>query len=110
MRRHARQSYTGPIQVTWKDSRGQLKSIRTKCLDLSAEGARLETDLPIPSRTSVTLHSPTYGSLGTASVRHCVRHVLKYHLGVEFTSSLALAGQGRKRFLDDIQARSQETP
>ena len=96
------------MQVSWKDSRGQVKNLRAKCLDLSAEGARLETDTPIPSRTNITLHSARYGSLGSASVRHCVRHVLKYHLGVEFTSSLMLAGDGRKRCLEESQPPEQE--
>ncbi len=96
------------MQVSWKDARGQVKSLRAKCLDLSADGARLETDLPIPARTNITLHSARHGSLGTASVRHCVRHTLKYFIGVEFTSSLALAGQGRKRCLDEIQPYPEE--
>lgn len=98
------------MQVSWKDSQGQVKNLRARCLDLSAEGARLETDMPIPSRTSITLHSTRYGSLGTASVRHCVRHTLKYFIGVEFTSSLALAGQGRKRCLEEAQLPSQGQP
>lgn len=103
MRRHARWQLKGPVQVSWKDSNGVVRSVRAKCLDLSAEGARLETDLPIPARSSITLHSERYGSLGSATVRHCVRHTLKYSIGVEFTSVLALAGQGRKRWLEEIQ-------
>jgi hypothetical protein len=75
---------------------------RAKCLDLSAEGARLETDNPIPARTTITLQSARYGSLGTASVRHCLRQALKYSIGVEFTASLVLAPQGRKRCLDEM--------
>jgi hypothetical protein len=108
MRRHARQPFEDQMKVSWRDARGQVKSLRAKCLDLSADGARLETDLPIPARTSITLHSARYGNLGIASVRHCVRHTLKYSIGVEFTSSLALAGQARKRCLDEIQPISEE--
>jgi len=103
MRRHARLPFEAQMQVSWKDARGRVQKVRAKCLDLSAEGARLETDTPIPARSSITLDSARYGSLGTASVRHCVRKVLKYSIGVEFTSSLALAGQGRKRCLDEMQ-------
>jgi len=108
MRRHPRRSFQGLMQVSWKDSRGQIKSLRAKCLDLSDEGAQLETDVPIPSRTSITLNSTRYGTLGTASVRHCVRHTLKYFIGVEFTSSLALASQARKRCLEEAQPPLQE--
>jgi PilZ domain-containing protein len=104
MRRHARLPFDAQMQVSWKDARGQVQNLRAKCLDLSAEGVRLETDTPIPARTSVTLQSPRYGGLGTASVRHCVRRALKYSVGLEFTSLLALAGSGRKRCLDEIQS------
>ena len=98
------------MRVSWKDSRGQVKNLRARCLDLSAEGARLETSEPIPSRTSITLHSEQHGSLGTASVRYCVRHILKYHLGVEFTASLALAGQARRRCLAESCPPAKDQP
>jgi len=107
LRRHARLPFETQVQVSWKDARGRVQNLRARCLDLSAEGARLETDAPIPARTSITLQSPRYGSLGTASVRHCVRQTLKYTVGVEFTSSLALASQGRKRCLDEIQLHTE---
>ena len=91
------------MQVSWKDARGNVQNLRAKCLDLSAEGARLEVDAPIPVRTKVTLQSERYGSLGSASVRHCVRHILKYSIGLEFTASLALADLARKRCLNEIR-------
>ena len=94
----------------WRDPRGQVQTLRAKCLDLSAEGARLETDTPIPARAGVTLQSARYGSLGTASVRSCVRHTLKYWIGVEFTSSLPLASQGRKRCLEQIHPPAEGQP
>jgi hypothetical protein len=98
------------MQMFWRDPRGQVQTLRAKCLDLSAEGARLETDTPIPARAGVTLQSARYGSLGTASVRSCVRHTLKYWIGVEFTSSLPLASQGRKRCLEQIQPPAEGQP
>jgi len=110
MRRHSRLPFETQMQVSWKDARGQVQKLRAKCLDLSAEGARLETDTPIPARTSVSLDSTRYGALGTASVRHCVRNTLKYLIGVEFTSSLPLAGSGRKRCLAEIQSRTEVRP
>jgi hypothetical protein len=94
MRRHARLPFEARMQVSWKDSRGQVQSQRAKCLDLSAEGAAWRRTHPSRRAPVITLHSTRYGSLGTASVRHCVRHTLKYSIGVEFTSSLALAGHG----------------
>ena len=76
---------------------------------MSAEGARLETDIPIAARTSVTLDSPRHGSLGSASVRHCVRNTLKYSIGVEFTSSLALASRGRQRCIEEISGPAENS-
>ncbi|MGA2131635.1 MAG: PilZ domain-containing protein [Bryobacteraceae bacterium] len=110
MRRHARYPYDGVLQVSWKDSRGLIKKVQARCVDLSAEGACLETDTPIPTRTSITLHSARHGSLGTASVRHCVRDALKYSIGVEFTSALTLAQLGRKRCFQEVQPPPQAQP
>jgi hypothetical protein len=110
MRRHARLPFEGEIWVSWKCSRGLVQKMRAKCMDLSAEGARLLTDLPIAARTNISLTSPRHGNLGTASVRHCVREGLKYSLGVEFTSSLPLSGQGRKRCLEEIQPPAESQP
>jgi hypothetical protein len=98
------------MQLSWKDLRGRVQKIWVNCLDLSAEGARLETDIPIPARTGITLESARYGSLGAASVRSCVRQTLKYWIGVEFTSSLPLASRGRKRYLEEIQLTAESRP
>ena len=103
MRRHMRYPFDGPMQLSWKDPSGQIKNLLAKCVDLSAEGACLETAAPIPSRTSVTMQSARHGNLGIATVRHCIRHTLKYWIGVEFTSALALAGPARKRFFEEVQ-------
>ncbi|MGO4881898.1 MAG: PilZ domain-containing protein [Bryobacteraceae bacterium] len=103
LRRHARLPFNFEMRVSWKDARGLVQKLRAKCLDISAEGARLETDTPIPARAAITLDSPLYGNLGAASVRHCVRQNLKYSIGVEFTSALALAGPARRRCMQDLQ-------
>jgi hypothetical protein len=110
MRRHVRVPFKARMQVSWKDSRGRVQSQSATCLDLSAEGARLETDAAIPVRTIITLDSVRHGSLGTASVRHCVRHTLNYSIGVEFTSLRALAGQGRKSCLEEIHLPTESRP
>jgi hypothetical protein len=110
IRRHARRPFEAQMQVSWTDARGQVQRLRAKCLDMSDEGARLETDAPILVRTAIALHSARYGSLGNASVRHCVRYTLKYSIGVEFTSSHALAGVGRRRCLDEMQPSAKSQP
>jgi hypothetical protein len=110
LRRHARVPFKARMQVSWKDSHSQVQNQPATCLDLSAEGARLETDAPIPVRAVITLYSTRYGSLGTASVRHCVRHTLNYSIGVEFTSLRALAGQGRQSCLEEIQLPAEGQP
>jgi len=103
LRRHVRLRYDGVLRVSWKDPRGLIKKVQARCVDLSAEGACLETDTPIPPRTSIILESPRHGNLGAASVRHCVRDALKYTIGVEFTSALPLAQAGRRRCLEEAQ-------
>jgi hypothetical protein len=101
LRRHERRKFEGVVRLTWKDSHGLPKSLQAQCLDLSAEGARLETELPVPARASIAVLSARYGTLGNASVRYCTRSGAKYSVGVEFTTPLSLAAPGRKRCLDD---------
>ena len=91
------------MEAVWQDPRGLIQKLKARCLDLSEEGARLETDSPVPARTRITINCLPFGSLGMASVRTCQRHSLKYWIGVEFTSSLALAVAARKRCLEEIQ-------
>jgi hypothetical protein len=110
LRRHARLPFEERMQVSWKDSHSRVLDQPAKCLELSAEGARLETERPLPLRATITLQSAHYGSLGTASVRHCVRQGLNYWIGVEFTTSQALAGPGRKRCLGDMQPPPESRP
>jgi hypothetical protein len=106
LRRHDRRKFQGVVRVVWNDSRGLPRSLPAQCLDLSAEGARLETDVPVPARASIALLSARYGALGNASVRYCTRDGLKYSVGVEFTTPLSLAGPGRKRCLDDAPGQA----
>jgi hypothetical protein len=91
LRRHARVPFKARMQVSWKDSHSQVQNQPATCLDLSAEGARLETDAPIPVRAVITLYSTRYGSL-------------------EFTSLRALAGQGRQSCLEEIQLPAEGQP
>src|SRR3984957_7903587 len=106
LRRNDRRKFQGVVRLLWKDAHGLPKSLHAQCLDLSAEGARLETDLPVPARASIALVSTQYGALGNASVRYCTRDGLKYSVGVEFTTPLSLAGPGRKRCLDDAPVQA----
>jgi|HubBroStandDraft_1064217.scaffolds.fasta_scaffold55692_1 hypothetical protein len=110
LRRHARLPFEDQMKVSWKDAHSQVQSQSARCLELSAEGARVETDTPIPARATITLNSVRYGSLGTASVRYCVRHTLNYWIGLEFTSSRVLASQGRKRCLEEMHPPAENRP
>ena len=104
MRRHLRLPFEAPLQVSWKDSRGRVQSAKGKCLDISAEGAQIEMAVPLAARTGITLSCEHYGSLGTATVRYCSRKTLQYAIGVEFTASLSLACEARRRCLGDRQS------
>jgi len=46
-RRHQRVSYVGAVRISWEDARGLPKYAKAKCLDVSAEGMRIELTEPI---------------------------------------------------------------
>ncbi len=85
-RRHDRLFYGGPVQVLWKDGRGQEKFARAKCLNISESGMELECPEPIEVRSYVVIRADRIKFTGNASVRHCSRYAGKYHIGFEFSS------------------------
>jgi hypothetical protein len=89
LRRHRRLAFSGYIDISWTDPRGQVKYARTKCLDVSEMGVRVEAPEPIPERTSVSLRAERLSVSGGATVRHVVRLGAKFILGLELTASIA---------------------
>ena len=70
------------VEVCWKDPKG--KSHRTSALleDISASGACLQTEVPVPVEASVRWRSPK--AEFTGRVRYCEYREIGYFVGVEF--------------------------
>jgi hypothetical protein len=83
LRRHHRLPYFGYVNLSWTDTRGQVKYTRTKCLDISDSGLSLEAPEPISLRASVSIRAERLNLSGAATVRHVVRLGSKFILGLE---------------------------
>jgi len=106
VRIEGRRPYQCVVQISWHTRAGETRSARAKCLDLSAEGARIECSQPIDLRANVYLQAAAHGLMGDATVRYCVRAGLKYHIGLLFNAASSLADKGRKHCLRE--SRPQE--
>jgi len=103
-RREERQPFACALQVSWQVTSGETRTVRATCLEVSAQGARIECSQPVAARANVYLQAPSYGLMGNATVRYCRPHGLKYHIGLEFTWAAALAEAGRKKALRNTDA------
>jgi hypothetical protein len=88
LRRHHRLLYTGHVDLSWTDTRGQVKFVRTKCLDISDNGISVQAPEPIPVRSSVSLRAERLNLSGSATVRHVIRIGAKFILGLELSGSV----------------------
>jgi hypothetical protein len=88
LRRHHRLAFSGTVDLSWIDPRGQVKYARAKCLDLSETGLRLESPEPVPAHTSVSIRAERLRLSGPATVRHVVRLGAKFILGLELSTAV----------------------
>ena|SRR5579859_5552654 len=88
LRRHQRSAKSAPIQIIWRDRQGEDKFVSGRIIDISESGIRAEVGHPLEKQTYVTLHSPSLGLQGAASVRTCSRKGMKYLVGLEFSGGL----------------------
>jgi hypothetical protein len=70
------------VDVQWKDADGRTKRTMANLEDISLSGACLQTDKPIPLKTTVRITYPKGELKGL--VRYCVYRDIGYFLGVEF--------------------------
>jgi len=98
-RREKRYPLTCAVQISWQLANGESCTTRATCREVSLHGARVECGEPLMARSSVYLSAPSYGRMGDATVRYCRRQGMKFAIGLEFTSAVALAEEGRKRIL-----------
>jgi hypothetical protein len=97
IRHGERRPLQGVVQVSWQSASGEMKTTRAKCLDISAQGARIECEGPLDFRMNVYLQAPAYGLMGNATVRYCRRSGMKHIVGLLFSSAAREGEQGRKR-------------
>ena len=72
-----------PLEVSWLDHRGRIKTARAKVVNVSENGIALripEAVLPF----AVRFKSARLNLDGLGSVRHCCRAGFKYVVGLEF--------------------------
>jgi PilZ domain len=87
-RRHHRLPYSGYVNLSWTDTRGQVKYARTKCLDISDSGLSLEAPEPIALRSSVSIRAERLNLSGSATVRYVIRLGAKFILGLELSAAV----------------------
>jgi hypothetical protein len=77
----------GALQVSWLDVRGNMKTARTRALNISEDGLALE--LPEAAMPLlVRFKSEKFNVKGVGSVRYCRRAAGKYVVGLEFGENL----------------------
>lgn len=76
------------VHISWTNDQGAACFTTGQIVDISQSGAKLELNDRVPVRTFVTFQSQELGLHGTASVRYCITHKLKYRAGVEFSGGL----------------------
>jgi len=88
IRRHHRDPYGGPVQVSWEDAFGRPQYAQTKCVDISEKGLRVEARQAIPVSTYVMLRAERLNISGASRVRHLERLGSKFILGLELNDAV----------------------
>jgi|SRR5579872_4056021 len=70
------------VNVCWKDKTGRSRRLVGNLEDISLSGACVQTDVPVPLQTLVTITHDKGDLLG--KVRYCVFREIGYFLGIEF--------------------------
>jgi hypothetical protein len=72
----------GRGEACWNERCGKLRHATALLEDISASGAGLQLEMPVPSGIDIRWTSPRKEF--RASVHHCVYHEMGYFVGVEF--------------------------
>ena len=70
------------VELEWVDLKGRRRRSVANLEDISAAGACLQVETPIPLNTDISLHLPDDDFKGT--IRYCVHREIGYYLGMEF--------------------------
>lgn len=77
-----------PMKLSWQDSTGNRYSIGVQTLDMTSQGARVESPEPMAPGLYVLLEAPKLKLMGSAIVRHCGVRGKNYQIGLDFRNSL----------------------
>jgi hypothetical protein len=81
-RSEARMLCADLIEIRWKDKSGRGRKTTALLEDISASGACVQLDGPIPNNTIVKIHHPKGALQG--KVRYCVYRDIGYFVGLQF--------------------------
>lgn len=73
------------IEICWKDGAGKTQKAQAVLEDISASGACLQVEVPVPLGVALRWRSPKKEFSG--SVRYCTYREIGYFVGVEFDAS-----------------------
>jgi hypothetical protein len=73
------------IEICWQDSAGKTQKAQAVLEDISASGACLQVEVPVPLGSALAWRSPKKEFSG--SVRYCVYQEIGYFVGVQFDAS-----------------------
>jgi PilZ domain len=70
------------VEVSWKDEKGRKRKATGLLEDISASGACLQLETPVPMGAAIRWDCPKQPFTGT--VQYCVYREIGYFVGVEF--------------------------
>jgi hypothetical protein len=73
------------MEVSWNERSGKVRAAIALLEDISASGACLQLEIPVPLGVEIRWNSPRQQFRG--SVRYCVYREIGYFVGVEFEPS-----------------------
>lgn len=86
-RRNQRVPFAGKVCITWEDGSAYVMA-RGTCQDISKNGLCIKICDPIPVGTYVGLSIEPLGFRSSASVRHTVRGVAHFTVGLELSQAV----------------------
>jgi hypothetical protein len=84
-RKEQRRFTNAMFALTWRDARGQNRSIRARGLNVSKSGMRLESAEELDPGVPVSLRAERHELNGRATVRNCAQRGSAYLVGLEFS-------------------------
>jgi len=86
-RKHTRQTSDGSVTLSTAAEGVNQRFIRGRAIDVSKEGAKIETPDSLQTGSHVYLRTEHLGIMGTATVRHCEKRSAGYVMGLELDKS-----------------------